>query len=87
MALLKGLEVRIINWFGHQAANVYLSELKELGAKIHLYGKGYMHQKLMLIDYRLAIVGTVNFHNRSFRLNFEVTCAVFMMVKFLWTQK
>ena len=35
-----------------------------------------MHQKVMLIDDRLAIVGTVNFDNRSFRLNFEVTGAV-----------
>lgn len=35
-----------------------------------------MHQKVMLVDDRLAIVGTVNFDNRSFRLNFEVTGAV-----------
>jgi cardiolipin synthase len=30
----------------------------------------------MLVDDKLAIVGTVNFDNRSFRLNFEVTGAV-----------
>ena len=82
LALLKGLEVRILtpqlndNWFVRQASNVYLSELKELGAKIFFYDKGFMHQKVMLIDDRLAIVGTVNFDNRSFRLNFEVTGAV-----------
>ena len=82
LALLKGLEVRIItpdlndNWFVRHAANVYLSELKELGAKIYFYEKGFMHQKVMLIDDRLSIVGTVNFDNRSFRLNFEVTGAV-----------
>ena len=82
LALLKGLEVLILtpelndNWFVRQAANVYLSELKELGAKIYFYDKGFMHQKVMLLDDRLAIVGTVNFDNRSFRLNFEVTGAV-----------
>ena len=82
LALLKGLEVRILtpelndNWFVRQASNVYLSELKELGAKIFFYEKGFMHQKVMLVDDRLAIVGTVNFDNRSFRLNFEVTGAV-----------
>ena len=82
LALLKGLEVRILtpelndNWFVRQAANVYLSELKELGAEIYFYNKGFMHQKVMLVDDRLAIVGTVNFDNRSFRLNFEVTVAV-----------
>jgi len=82
LALLKGLEVRIItpdlndNWFVRHASNVYLSELKELGAEIYFYKNGFMHQKVMLIDDRLAIVGTVNFDNRSFRLNFEVTGAV-----------
>ncbi|MEJ2135042.1 MAG: cardiolipin synthase [Desulfofustis sp.] len=82
LALLKGLEVLFLtpelndNWFVRQAANVYLSELKELGAKIYFYDKGFMHQKVMLLDDRLAIVGTVNFDNRSFRLNFEVTGAV-----------
>ena len=35
-----------------------------------------MHQKVMLIDDRLAVIGTVNFDNRSFRLNFEVSAAV-----------
>ena len=35
-----------------------------------------MHQKVMLIDDRLAMVGTVNFDNRSFRLNFEITAAL-----------
>jgi len=82
LALLKGLEVRIItprlndNWFVHHAANVYLSELIDLGAKIYFYEKGFMHQKTMLVDDKLAIIGTVNFDNRSFRLNFEITGAV-----------
>ena len=82
LALLKGLEVRIItprlndNWFVRHAANVYLSELKDLGAKIYFYEKGFMHQKTMLVDDKLAIIGTVNFDNRSFRLNFEITGAV-----------
>jgi cardiolipin synthase len=82
LALLKGLEVRIItpnlndNWFVRHAANVYLSELAGLGAQIYFYDKGFMHQKTMLVDDRLAIIGTVNFDNRSFRLNFEVSGVV-----------
>jgi cardiolipin synthase len=35
-----------------------------------------MHQKVMLIDNSYSLVGTVNFDNRSFRLNFEITAAV-----------
>jgi cardiolipin synthase len=82
LALLRGVDVRILtprkndNWFVSNAANVYLSELSKLGAKIHFYERGFMHQKTVLIDDNLSLIGTVNFDNRSFRLNFEVTCAV-----------
>jgi cardiolipin synthase len=37
------------------------------------YQDGFVHQKVMLVDDRLATVGTANFDNRSFRLNFELT--------------
>lgn len=50
--------------------------MEQLGAEIYFYEKGFMHQKVMLVDDRLSIVGTVNFDNRSFRLNFEVTGVV-----------
>lgn len=79
LSLFKGLDVRIItprlndNWFVRHAANIYLSELSQHGAKIYFYEKGFMHQKVMLIDDSFSMVGTVNFDNRSFRLNFEVT--------------
>jgi cardiolipin synthase len=38
--------------------------------------EGFMHQKVMLVDDRFATIGTANFDNRSFRLNFEITAAV-----------
>ncbi len=82
LALLRGVEVRIItprlndNWFVRHAANVYLSQFHRLGAHIHFYEEGFMHQKVVLVDDNLSLVGTVNFDNRSFRLNFEVTAAV-----------
>ena len=82
LALLKGIEVRIMtprlndNWFVKQAAHIYLAELAEHGAQIYSFEHGFMHQKVMLIDERLGIVGSANFDNRSFRLNFEVTGAV-----------
>ena len=37
---------------------------------------GFLHQKVMLIDDTIATVGTANFDNRSFRLNFEITSIV-----------
>lgn len=81
LALLKGLDVRILtpelndNWFVRNASNVYLEELVAMGARTYFYEKGFMHQKVMLVDDLLAMVGTVNFDNRSFRLNFEITAA------------
>ncbi|WP_456379739.1 cardiolipin synthase [Thiolapillus sp.] len=82
LALLKGLDVRILvprkndNWFVSNAANVYLSKLSLLGARIYFYERGFMHQKTVLIDDSLALIGTVNFDNRSFRLNFEITAVI-----------
>ena len=64
------------NWFVRHAANVYLSELAMLGARIYYFEQGFMHQKVMLIDDNVSVIGTVNFDNRSFRLNFEVTSIV-----------
>jgi cardiolipin synthase len=82
LALLRGVDVRIItprvndNWFVRHAANVYLSSLAGMGARIYYYEKGFMHQKTILLDDGISLIGTVNFDNRSFRLNFEVTGAV-----------
>jgi cardiolipin synthase len=82
LALLKGIEVRIMtpdlndNWFVRNASNVYLSDLLQMGAEIFMFQKGFMHQKVMLVDDQCSLVGTVNFDNRSFRLNFEVTAVV-----------
>ncbi|WP_457676982.1 cardiolipin synthase [Thiolapillus sp.] len=82
LALLRGVDVRIItprindNWFVRHAANVYLSNLAGMGARIYYYEKGFMHQKTILLDDGISLIGTVNFDNRSFRLNFEVTGAI-----------
>jgi cardiolipin synthase len=82
LALLRGVDVRIVtprqndNWFVHNAAKVYLDNLAQMGARIFYYEKGFMHQKTILLDDAISLVGTVNFDNRSFRLNFEVTAAV-----------
>jgi len=82
LALLKGIDVRILtpalndNWFVRHASNVYLSDLSQMGARVYFYQNGFMHQKVMLVDDEYSLVGTVNFDNRSFRLNFEVTATV-----------
>ena len=43
------------------------------GVDVYRYQGGFMHQKVFLMDREVAGVGTANFDNRSFRLNFEIT--------------
>ena len=50
--------------------------MREAGVKIWRYQTGFMHQKVLLADDDLAIVGSVNFDFRSFMLNFELSAVV-----------
>jgi cardiolipin synthase len=45
------------------------------GVRVYLYEGGVLHQKVCVFDDRLATIGTANFDNRSFYLNFEITLA------------
>ena len=78
LAALRGVDVRIITTGKPDSLPVYLAafhyieRLRGLGIRFYAYAPGFMHQKVSLIDDRIATVGTHNFDNRSFRLNFEV---------------
>ena len=50
--------------------------MHEAGVKIWRYQRGFMHQKVLLADDDLAIVGSVNLDFRSFMLNFELSAVV-----------
>jgi len=58
------------------AAFSYFDEASSTGVKFYRYTRGFLHEKVMLIDRKMATVGTANFDNRSFRLNFEITAVV-----------
>ena len=58
------------------AAFHYIEVLRGLGIKFYAYKPGFLHEKVMLVDDEISTVGTANFDNRSFRLNFEVTAIV-----------
>lgn len=57
------------------AARSYFEELIRSGVKVFEYQKSMLHSKTMVVDDMVGIIGTANFDNRSFRLNYEV-CAV-----------
>ncbi len=82
LAELRGVDVRVIipekpdSKMVYYSAYAFVGELIESGVKIYRYEPGFLHEKVFLVDDRLAGVGTANFDNRSFRLNFEVTALV-----------
>lgn len=83
LAALRGVDVRIITTGKGDSLPVFLAAfhyihaLRGLGIRFYAYTPGFMHQKVMLIDNTISSVGTHNFDNRSFRLNFEVTSVIF----------
>ena len=82
LAVLRGVEVKILipdvsdSKLVYYSAYAFIGELLRAGIQIYRYRPGFLHEKVFLIDDRLAGVGTVNFDNRSFRLNFEITALV-----------
>ena len=50
----------------------YLRELSAAGAAIMHFGPGMMHSKAIIIDERMAMLGSANFDLRSLFVNFEV---------------
>jgi cardiolipin synthase len=53
------------------AARSYLPELLTAKVRVFEYEARFIHAKTMLCDDDVAIIGTANLDNRSFRLNFE----------------
>ena len=60
---------RLVTW----AARSYFDELLEAGVRIFEYGPRMLHTKAFVADDEVCIVGSANFDNRSFRLNFELS--------------
>lgn len=82
LAGLRGVEVRVLipdkpdHLLVYLAAFSYFDDASCTGVQFYRYTDGFLHQKVMLIDDTVATVGTANFDNRSFRLNFEITAVV-----------
>jgi cardiolipin synthase len=82
LAALRGVDVRVLlpdkadHLLVWLSAFTYYEQSIPFGVKLYRYKRGFLHQKVMLIDGRMAAVGTANLDNRSFRLNFEITAFV-----------
>ncbi len=82
LAAMRGVDVRILipdksdNILVTLASYSYFEEVKGVGIKLYRYEAGFLHGKYILVDDEVSKVGTANFDNRSFRLNFEITAAI-----------
>ena len=82
LAALRGVDVRIIvpqkpdQLLVQPASYNYMEALAGSGIRFYQFTNGFLHQKVMLIDDKISTVGTANFDNRSFRLNFELIALV-----------
>lgn len=55
----------------------FYADLMDAGVHIAEFHGGLLHTKSLLIDKRVAVFGSVNFDQRSLRLNFEISLIVY----------
>jgi cardiolipin synthase len=82
-AAMRGVDVRVLvpakgdSRLVDLAARSYFPELLDAGVRIFEYEPRFIHAKTMVCDDDVAVVGTCNFDNRSFRLDFELVAVLF----------
>lgn len=82
MAALRGVDVRILlpedcdNLLVRLSGWSYVASLEKAGVLVYRMTEGFLHHKAMLVDDDISAIGSANFDNRSFRLNFEMTLEV-----------
>ena len=82
-AALRAVDVRLIipkrgdSRLVDLAARSYVPELIAAGVRVFEYEPRFIHAKTGVFDDDVAIVGTANLDNRSFRLNFEVAAVLY----------
>ncbi|MFD2655694.1 cardiolipin synthase [Gracilibacillus thailandensis] len=83
IACLSGVDVRIMipnkpdHPFVYWATYSYIGEMLKAGATVYIYQKGFLHAKMIVVDSKIASIGTANIDVRSFRLNFEVNAFLY----------
>lgn len=81
-AALRGVDVRILlpnkadHLLVYGSSYTFYPETLPVGIKIFRYTQGFLHEKVMLIDHDMAVIGTANLDNRSMRLNFEISALI-----------
>ncbi|KKE79926.1 cardiolipin synthase [Bacilli bacterium] len=83
IAAFSGVKVRLMipnkpdHPFVYWATLSYSGELLAAGAEVYIYQNGFLHAKTIVVDGKIASVGTANIDVRSFQLNFEVNAFIY----------
>ncbi len=83
IAAMSGVDVKIMipckpdHPFVYWATYWHCGGLLRYGVKVYTYENGFMHAKTLVIDGKVASVGTANFDMRSFKLNFECNAIIY----------
>ncbi|RDW22339.1 cardiolipin synthase [Oceanobacillus arenosus] len=83
IAALSGVDVKIMipnkpdHPFVYWATLSNSGDLLNAGAEVYIYQNGFLHAKTIVVDGKIASVGTANIDVRSFRLNFEVNAFIY----------
>ncbi|MGP4077498.1 cardiolipin synthase [Halobacillus sp. K22] len=83
LAAKKGVDVKLMvpeisdGYLPKYATRSYFGKFLDKGIEVYQYEKGFMHQKIMIVDGQSASIGTANVDFRSLNLNFEVNAFLF----------
>ncbi|KHD86439.1 cardiolipin synthase [Heyndrickxia ginsengihumi] len=83
IAALSGVDVHLMipnkpdHMFVYWATYSNVGQLLKNGVKVYIYENGFIHAKMLVVDGKIASVGTANIDVRSFRLNFEVNALLY----------
>ncbi|WP_038369098.1 cardiolipin synthase [Brackiella oedipodis] len=79
----RGVDVRILvpqkpdSFIVEQASQSWYEDMLKAGVNVYAYTPRMLHSKHMVIDHETAFIGSSNFDNRSFYLNFELMVACY----------
>ena len=87
-AAMAGVRVRIImagsppdKWIPFWVAHTYYERLIKAGVEFYHYGEGFLHSKYLVIDSKIATIGTCNMDMRSFQLHYEINAVIYDHIK------
>jgi cardiolipin synthase len=82
-AAARGVEVTLIvpakvdSRLVHYASRAFQMDLLAAGVRVALFQGGLLHTKSITVDGKFSLFGSLNLDPRSFRLDFEITLAVY----------